>query len=1033
MNFKHSVIISLLLTINFVAAVWNPDAGLIYKYPVSTITTSSTAVPGEESLIIDGIINTCWQSSNAYPDEWKTRSYLNILLGYCTANPTLCVGASNTGDITNGEYYDGVVVSSQLTVSFSSPKSCHRVGVKLSASTASVIVDLGTGSSTWTQLTIVASGNYQFASSVCSGSAITSVRVRSSAPFTIEEIVYQAEGTYEQVILDLGSNKEVGYITGNFYTENSVNSEVSISTSLNGPWTLMGVLNTSFWGWDVANKQFDTPARYVKVKTNMLDVDWAKAQICDVKVYSQYGPYGPPLPATPNPRTFYEIHGVNGIFGMDTGTYSNNNNLESPIRFKPVASHIRNYHEMCWDVMWPSDIPDYTAMAQGQGTPPQDWLNWDTEYQEWREAGMKIEMAIQFSNDSNWAQCAYDPAKWPNPYQNAYNYGYAFARHFGPTYGNNLADWVAVGNEPWKYPASFMSTVHRGMSAGLKAGDPSIKVITSALQADEPEEVNAPEGNYIGTRILEQDIVNFDGISIHPYSWYLSPKGKPGATWPEDRRSYMNSVRNLIRWRNANAPGKTIELTEFGFDSPGPLSTDECLESYWHDPCVSQEAQGVYGLRALLKFAREGVDRATWYNAFDNEPDGELFDKSGLVGARPDWSEKMSFGVFRSWMKHYGTFRFLNVIKEDSNAHVYLIGNITHRSIVAWKPVHYDDATSSPVTFTIPSTLSTVPASTSGFRFSYTSTYDPSTILNAVTTSSNQWTVSITRDPIVLTATLLPSTTSTTGPSSTTSTTSTTGPSTTTSTTSTTGPSTTTTTTTTTGGSTVGVQTSKTFAKTEWHNMYYLEYLPVGYGNGQKFPILIFLHGWDERRSPSISNLAVLTSSPLATIPYLIHNNQWNSILPFIVISPQTEYWWDVDEIDAAVRIAKTYTQHGNQSRIYVTGVHMGANIWEYVNTDLTKANSIAAIVPIATASPPSTSVFTPIIQSNLPVWAFHDQNDPNVDKSVTQAWINGISTTVPTPILTLTNTNTHTIWTTIYNPNPATNPNYIYTWLLSK
>ena len=73
-------------------------------------------------------------------------------------------------------------------------------------------------------------------------------------------------------------------------------------------------------------------------------------------------------------------------------------------------------------------------MANGGGTPGKSWLNWDTNYNEsYIDGFSRVWMSIEFlSKDQGSSEGPFDQSKWTNLYQNAYDYGKAFASHFGP-------------------------------------------------------------------------------------------------------------------------------------------------------------------------------------------------------------------------------------------------------------------------------------------------------------------------------------------------------------------------------------------------------------------------------------------------------------------------------------------------------------------------------------------------------------------------------------------------------------------------
>ena len=137
--------------------------------------------------------------------------------------------------------------------------------------------------------------------------------------------------------------------------------------------------------------------------------NWAKAMIWEITPYGADGIYGPVPTATEQEKTMKELLGVNGIWGWGTKAYSNvSNPCVGPSLYTPCSSHGRNYHNWNWDVTDPDDTPDYEAMAEGEGTEAQWWLNWlihfmssviyqkrDTEYSAWVASGLEVEASIQ--------------------------------------------------------------------------------------------------------------------------------------------------------------------------------------------------------------------------------------------------------------------------------------------------------------------------------------------------------------------------------------------------------------------------------------------------------------------------------------------------------------------------------------------------------------------------------------------------------------------------------------------------------------
>jgi len=83
-------------------------------------------------------------------------------------------------------------------------------------------------------------------------------------------------------------------------------------------------------------------------------------------------------------------------------------------------------------------------------------LNWDSEYSAWTQSGLTVDASYQFSNSGESAQ-----ANWNQPQTDAYNIGYAFAKHFGPTYGTGLVTSFEVRKYLHNTNANIKTTSQR--------------------------------------------------------------------------------------------------------------------------------------------------------------------------------------------------------------------------------------------------------------------------------------------------------------------------------------------------------------------------------------------------------------------------------------------------------------------------------------------------------------------------------------------------------------------------------------------
>lgn len=522
------------------------------------------------------------------------------------------------------------------------------------------------------------------------------VKIRSLKFTSDKKIVITEVGAINQICtqmawIDMGAVKEVGVIRTRHWAGGNA-LKTWLQTSIDGvTWDTETELNPK--AMKPIYTRLSTPkrARYVGIRHDVKSGDWKKVYVWEISAYDQHGRWGRSPVAVPQSSTLRETLGVNGIWGWQTNKYSD---LifppTGPRVYSKICSHARNYHNLLWDVKDPDNTPDYTSMADGKGTEAHWWLNWDREYQAWNDAGFDVHATIQFLNKT----VDTSTNKWNNPFQAGYNYGKAFAEHFGPSPGNGLIKVMEVGNEPWDYPPAFYQTVLQGFVNGSKAGNPNLLVTSGAFQAHDPKAL----GNYFGNHVPSTVAPMLDIVNSHHYSFLSRPDGVRIAVHPEHPESAFNEVRNVLRWRDANMPGKPVWVTEWGWDSHG------VNESCANTECVSEAAAALYGVRGLLILTRSGVERATWYFFANTATCNTLFCRSGLTGSKNvNFAKKKVFYSLQALLHHAGSTSFLGTIQEDRDAYIYVLGNNndpTH--IVAWRPVLAEDNGSVPVTFNLP-------------------------------------------------------------------------------------------------------------------------------------------------------------------------------------------------------------------------------------------------------------------------------------------------------------------------------------------
>lgn len=697
--YSFYIICCLLLWGGHAYSQWNPHAGVVPSFAAgATVITSSG---GNGALAIDGNNNTAWQSGGGnpvLPVGYISRPDLNILLGLgataqYSSSGTVAAAKTTDGDLNTAAPVNLSSGSAWVRYSFAAPVSLRTLTVKcgLTAS-VNIIAYHQNGDSTLIGTLVAPADNFAIKKFTPLLSNVTALRMVSAAQLSVFEVAAMSGYPTEYLIVDLGQTRQVGFIETRHWSDGNARSTAIYLSNDFINWTLAGSTNPDALLSIITRPPTPVNARYVKIEHTLHEVDYAKGYVWEVKIYDKNGPFGPFPAARPHTSSVRDILGINGIWGWGHNMFTNSIPLgQGASRFNQIATHARNYHNMHWDVDDPDDIPDYANMPFGLAVW---WLDWDREYLAWNNYGLKVQASIQFNE---WIPQT-RMIKWDDPYGAAYNYGYAFARHFGPTYGNGLVEIMEIGNEPWTYPASFYLTVFEGMLRGAKDADPNMKVLPCALQSHDPGAENAVGGNYMGARLTPALAAMVDGINVHHYSYTTDQNGTRIAVHPEHPESEMRHIVNDIRFRDANMPGKKIYLSEWGWDSEG------AGEGCTFGECVSEYEQAVYAVRGAMMFMRLGIDRITWY-FYGNQASGNIYSRSGLEGNPPDHLEKRAYKSFRSFVHLLGDKRFLDVLHEDETAWIYLFGDASNHPthLVAWRPIEGDDL--STLQYNLPTSL----------------------------------------------------------------------------------------------------------------------------------------------------------------------------------------------------------------------------------------------------------------------------------------------------------------------------------------
>lgn len=219
----------------------------------------------------------------------------------------------------------------------------------------------------------------------------------------------------------------------------------------------------------------------------------------------------------------------------------------------------------------------------------------------------------------------------------------------------------------------------------------------------------------------------------------------------------------------------------------------------------------------------------------------------------------------------------------------------------------------------------------------------------------------------------------------------------------------------------------------------YYSAVPASYDTNSKFyPLLVSVHGAGQYGNGALDLPLLLNDG----VPQLLDEKKFppnfkvnGENFSFIVMAPQLQFTRDPE-----TEVIKSFIEYAvkhyriDTTRIYLTGLSLGGTI----ASDLAAKypSLLAAIVPMAGVSLADSAMYNKcgtIAHSNIPVWIFHNSNDPISASSQAQNYfstINKFNPKIP-PRLTLFDQSKHDAWTRALDPAYKENNRNIYEWML--
>ncbi len=221
----------------------------------------------------------------------------------------------------------------------------------------------------------------------------------------------------------------------------------------------------------------------------------------------------------------------------------------------------------------------------------------------------------------------------------------------------------------------------------------------------------------------------------------------------------------------------------------------------------------------------------------------------------------------------------------------------------------------------------------------------------------------------------------------------------------------------------------------------YYEYKPIDYNvdPSVKYPLIIFLHGVGEKGNGTTELNRVLTNA----IPKYINAGSTMSFTSlsgvretFLVLSPQLNAMygsWQNVYVDEMLKYAKANLRI-DTNRIFLTGLSLGGGgTWKYATASSANARQFAAIAPVCGTC--EWSNLCNLATANVPVWAFHAQDDGLVGVGCTDGAISMLQSCSPAiaPIKSIYPTGNHWIWDQSYDTTHNWHNPSVFEWFLGQ
>lgn len=282
------------------AAAAVAHAQLVGSFTASkSVTVSSN--PVNTANIVDGNDNTQWQSGACFDTDYLNRADMNPLLFACatTGRCKGSEGATSLAAATDQSVYTGAGVPLPKGAAAGTPAAFVQADLPAAATVLrgsvkafggapiDVMLIASDGTAVKAATLNAPTDNYKWAHGDGSWNDIVSVRVQSTAGFTLTEFGVQTGNCYQWATVDMGAVNQVGMIRVRVWSPNATATALLFSED-GSSWTKARDLNPGVLDVIPVWLPSLTPMRYIMVNHTILNKGpWAKVYVWGIDAFDK--------------------------------------------------------------------------------------------------------------------------------------------------------------------------------------------------------------------------------------------------------------------------------------------------------------------------------------------------------------------------------------------------------------------------------------------------------------------------------------------------------------------------------------------------------------------------------------------------------------------------------------------------------------------------------------------------------------------------------------------------------------------------